>query len=78
MALAVFPLWRERPTGYEGKAGHPGGIRFQQHLHVAPPVFTHAAEFRSERVQMTQAWSDYLDGLRAGGTVVPFARHAAS
>lgn len=41
-------------------------------------AYTHAAEFWSERVQMMQAWSDYLDGLRAGGTVVPFARTAAS
>lgn len=31
----------------------------------------------SERVQMAQWWSDYLDGLRSSGKVVPFAARAA-
>jgi integrase len=34
------------------------------------------AEYLSERRKMMQAWSDYLDGLRNGGTVIPL-RHTA-
>jgi hypothetical protein len=30
------------------------------------------------RVEMMQAWSDYLDQLRQGGTVVPFPKEVAS
>jgi integrase len=30
------------------------------------------AEYLAERRRMMQAWADYLDGLAAGGTVVPF------
>jgi integrase len=30
------------------------------------------AEYLSERRRIMQAWADYLDGLIAGGTVVPF------
>jgi integrase len=28
-----------------------------------------------ERKKMMQAWAEYLDGLRAGGNVVPIRRH---
>lgn len=31
----------------------------------------------AERRRMMQAWADYLDGLRAGGVVVPFERKAS-
>ena len=31
-----------------------------------------------ERRKMMQAWADYLDGLRAGGNVVPLKRRRAS
>ncbi len=34
------------------------------------------AEYLPERRRMMQAWADYLDGLRAGGTVTPI-RHVA-
>jgi integrase len=37
-------------------------------------AYTHAAEFWTERVQMMQAWADYLDGLREGGKVVPLTK----
>jgi len=37
-------------------------------------AYTHGAEFWSERVQMMQAWADYLDGLREGGKVVPLIK----
>jgi hypothetical protein len=30
------------------------------------------AEYLAERRRMMQAWADYLDGLAAGSTVVPF------
>ena len=36
-------------------------------------AYTHGAEFWTERVQMMQAWADYLDGLREGGKVVPLS-----
>ena len=34
-------------------------------------AYTHGAEFCAERVQLMQAWADYLDGLREGGKVLP-------
>jgi integrase len=37
-------------------------------------AYTHGAEFWTERVQMMQAWADYLDGLREGGKVVPLIK----
>jgi integrase len=39
-------------------------------------AYTHAAQYLEERTRMMQAWADYLDGLRAGGEVVPFKRKA--
>lgn len=39
-------------------------------------AYTHAAQYLEERTRMMQAWADYLDGLRAGATVVPFKRQA--
>ncbi|MHB1272509.1 MAG: tyrosine-type recombinase/integrase [Rhodanobacter sp.] len=39
-------------------------------------AYTHAAQYLDERTRMMQAWADYLDGLRAGGDVVAFKRHA--
>jgi integrase len=32
------------------------------------------AQYMAERRRMMQAWSDYLDGLRAGGKVIPIKR----
>jgi integrase len=40
-------------------------------------AYTHAAQYLDERIRMMQAWADYLDGLRAGGEVVPFKRKAS-
>lgn len=34
--------------------------------------YTHATEYWLERVRMMQEWSDYLDQLRQGGTVLSF------
>ncbi|MEW9624700.1 tyrosine-type recombinase/integrase [Rhodanobacter geophilus] len=39
-------------------------------------AYTHAAQYLDERKRMMQGWADYLDGLRAGGDVVPFKRKA--
>jgi integrase len=35
-------------------------------------------KFREKRREVMQAWADYLDGLKAGGQVVPMRAHAAS
>jgi integrase len=37
-------------------------------------AYTHAAEYWPERVQMMQAWADYLDELREGGRVLPLRK----
>jgi integrase len=34
-------------------------------------AYMHAAEFWNERVEMMQAWADYLDQLKAGALVIP-------
>jgi integrase len=48
-----------------------------QEANAVRRAYTHGAEFWSQRIQMMQAWSDYLDGLKAGGTVLPFAMAVA-
>lgn len=45
-----------------------------QEANAVRRAYTHSAEYWDERVSMMQAWSDYLDGLRAGGQVVSFPR----
>jgi len=35
-------------------------------------AYSHGAEYLDERRRMMQAWSDYLDGLKAGGRVLAF------
>ena len=37
-------------------------------------AYTHGADYWAERVEMMQAWSDYLDALRIGGKVVSFSK----
>jgi integrase len=39
-------------------------------------AYTHAAQYLDERTRMMQAWAGYLDGLRAGGNVIPMHRKA--
>ena len=34
-------------------------------------AYMHAAEFWDERVEMMQAWADYLDQLRSGAVIIP-------
>ena len=36
-------------------------------------AYMHGAEFWAERVEMMQAWADYLDQLRSGADVIPLA-----
>jgi integrase len=43
-----------------------------QEANAVRRAYTHGAEFWSERVQMMQAWSDYLDELRKGQSVGQF------
>jgi integrase len=43
-----------------------------QEANAVRRAYTHGAEFWSERVQMMQAWSNYLDELREGQSVTKF------
>jgi integrase len=45
-----------------------------QEANAVRRAYTHGAEFWSERVQMMQAWSDYLDELREGQSVRTFKK----
>jgi len=45
-----------------------------QEANAVRRAYTHGAEFWTERVQMMQAWADYLDGLKAGGKVMPLIK----
>jgi integrase len=45
-----------------------------QEANAVRRAYTHGAEFWTERVQMMQAWADYLDGLKEGGKVVPLIK----
>jgi integrase len=40
-------------------------------------AYMHAAEFWAERVEMMQAWADYLDELRTAGNVISLRRENA-
>jgi integrase len=48
-----------------------------QEANAVRRAYTHRAEYWPERVQMMQAWADYLDGLRNGGKVVPLVKARA-
>lgn len=39
-------------------------------------AYAHAAQYLAERRRMMQAWADYLDGLKAGGKVLPIKHRA--
>jgi integrase len=49
-----------------------------QEANAVRRAYTHSAEYWPDRVQMMQAWADYLDGLREGGKVVPLIKTRAS
>jgi integrase len=59
-------MGRWNPDAIERQLAH-------QEANAVRRAYTHGAEFWSERIQMMQTWSDYLDALKAGGTVLPFA-----
>jgi integrase len=69
-ATRLNEMGRWTPDAIERQLAH-------QEANAVRRAYTHGAEFWAERVQMMQAWSDYLDGLRTGGTVVPYGRTAA-
>jgi integrase len=60
-------MGRWNPDAIERQLAH-------QEANAVRRAYTHAAEFWTERVQMMQAWADYLDELREGGKVVPLIR----
>jgi integrase len=45
-----------------------------QEANAVRRAYTHGADYWSERVQMMQAWADYLDDLKEGGKVVPLIK----
>jgi integrase len=64
-------MGRWNPDAIERQLAH-------QEANAVRRAYIHGAEFWSERVQMMQAWSDYLDSLRLRGQVVSFPRSAAT
>ena len=60
-------MGRWNPDAIERQLAH-------QEANAVRRAYTHGAEFWAERVQMMQAWADYLDGLREGGKVVPLIK----
>ena len=40
-------------------------------------AYTSAAQYLDERKNMMQAWADYLDGLKAGGKILPLKKSGA-
>jgi integrase len=60
-------MGRWNPDAIERQLAH-------QEANSVRRAYTHGAEFWTERVQMMQAWADYLDGLREGGKVVPLIK----
>lgn len=65
-ATRLNEMGRWNPDVIERQLAH-------QESNAVRRAYTHATEYWSERVNMMQAWSDYLDELRQGGMVVPFA-----
>ena len=57
-------MGRWNPDAIERQLAH-------QEANAVRRAYTHGADFWNERVQMMQAWADYLDQLSDGGKVVP-------
>jgi integrase len=62
-ATRLNEMGRWNPDAIERQLAH-------QEANAVRRAYTQGAEFWAERVHMMQAWSDYLDELRAGGIVV--------
>jgi integrase len=60
-------MGRWNPDAIERQLAH-------QEANAVRRAYTHGAEFWTERVQMMQAWADYLDGLKGGGKVMPLIK----
>jgi integrase len=60
-------MGRWNPDAIERQLAH-------QEANAVRRAYTHGAEFWTERVQMMQAWADYLDELREGGKVIPLPK----
>jgi integrase len=60
-------MGRWNPDAIERQLAH-------QEANAVRRAYTHGADYWSERLQMMQAWADYLDGLREGGKVVPLIK----
>jgi integrase len=60
-------IGRWNPDAIERQLAH-------QEANAVRRAYTHSAEYWLERVQMMQAWADYLDQLRDGGKVVPLIK----
>ena len=58
---------RWNPDAIERQLAH-------QEANAVRRAYTHGAEFWAERVEMMQAWADYLDGLKEGGKVLPLIK----
>ena len=69
-ATRLNEMGRWNPDAIERQLAH-------QEANAVRRAYTHGAEFWSERVQMMQAWSDYLDELREGQIVRHFRRASA-
>jgi integrase len=57
-------MGRWNPDAIERQLAH-------QEANAVRRAYTHGAEYWPDRVQIMQAWADYLDGLKEGGKVVP-------
>ncbi|MGB9392841.1 MAG: site-specific integrase [Xanthobacteraceae bacterium] len=60
-------MGRWNPDAIERQLAH-------QEANAVRRAYTHGAEFWTERVQMMQAWANYLDALKDGGKVVPLIK----
>jgi integrase len=60
-------MGRWNPDAIERQLAH-------QEANAVRRAYTHGAEFWAERVEMMQAWADYLDRLQEGGKVLPLIK----
>jgi len=69
-ATRLNEMGRWNPDAIERQLAH-------QEANAVRRAYMHGADYWTERVQMMQAWSDYLDGLQRGGAVVTLSRKFA-
>ena len=66
-ATRLNEMGRWNPDAIERQLAH-------EEQNATRRAYTHGAEYWYERVEMMQAWADYLDELREAGTVIPLRR----